>query len=48
MKRLLLILTLAGCSDPRLAAGIVIGADGVRVAPTLSGRVGGATVSVTP
>jgi hypothetical protein len=39
---------LAACSDPTLNAGLRISPDGVRVVPSLSGRVGGVGVAVTP
>jgi hypothetical protein len=47
MKPFLLtaLLVLAACTNPRLTTGIAIGTDGVAVYPTLSGEVGGATVS---
>jgi hypothetical protein len=50
MKPCLLIvfLPLAACTNPRLTAGIAIGTGGVAVYPTLSGEVGGATVSIQP
>jgi hypothetical protein len=45
---LIALLGLAACTDPRLSTGVVIGTDGVSVYPTLSGEIGGATVSVEP
>lgn len=50
MRRLalLLILSLSACADPRLNAGISIGAGGVSVTPSVSGRVGGVGVSISP
>ncbi|MCU0907014.1 MAG: hypothetical protein MUF73_06090 [Rhodobacteraceae bacterium] len=39
---------LAGCTDPRLNAGVSLGADGVSVYPSLSGRIGGLGVTVGP
>ncbi len=50
MRRLLLAaaLLLPGCADPRLNAGISVGAGGVSVYPSLSGRVGGVGVAVSP
>lgn len=50
MKSLVLaaILTLAGCSNPLVATNLTFGPDGVAANPTLSGRVGGATVTVDP
>ncbi len=43
-----LVLALAGCTDPRLNAGISVGAGGVSVYPSVSGRVGGVGVAVSP
>ncbi len=43
-----LALLLCACSDPALNAGISIGAGGVTVTPSVSGKVGGATVSISP
>ena len=45
---LLALLTLAGCSNPLLATNLTLGPDGVVANPTLSGRVGGATVTIDP
>ena len=45
---LIALLTLSACTDPTLTTAIAIGTDGVWVYPTLSGKVGGATVSVQP
>ena len=39
---------LSACADPRLNAGISIGAGGVSVTPSVSGRVGGLGVSISP
>jgi hypothetical protein len=39
---------LAACTDPRLNAGISLGPNGLRVVPSVSGQVGGATISVSP
>lgn len=40
---------LSGCmSDPRLNAGVSIGTGGVHVYPSISGRIGGARVAVSP
>lgn len=41
-------LLVAGCEDPRLNAGISLGAGGVSVYPSISGRVGGVGVAVGP
>lgn len=50
MKVLLLpaLLALCACSQPMLATNLVFAGDGVEVNPTLSGKVGGATVSIDP
>lgn len=50
MKPLLIValLGLAACTDPMLSTEMTIGNNGVSVNPTLSGRLGGATVSVQP
>jgi hypothetical protein len=45
---LCLVLVLGGCTDPRLNAGISVGAGGVSVYPSISGRVGGVGVAVSP
>lgn len=42
------LLLLAGCTDPTLSAGMVIGPDGLEVQPVLSGTVGGTGISVQP
>ena len=42
------LLLLAACSDPALHAGVRADGSGVTVYPALSGRVGGATVTVSP
>jgi hypothetical protein len=50
MKALLLplLLALAACSQPMLATNLVFDGNGVDVNPTLSGKVGGATVTIDP
>jgi hypothetical protein len=50
MKALLLplLLALAACSQPMLATNLVFDGNGVDVNPTLSGKVGGATVTIAP
>ncbi len=50
MSRLVifLILSLSGCIDPRLNAGISVGAGGVSVTPSVSGRVGGVGLTISP
>ena len=45
---LLALLALTGCTDPTLNAGFTFGTGGVSITPSVSGRVGGATVSVSP
>jgi hypothetical protein len=45
---LLALLVLAGCSNPLVATNLTFGPDGVRANPTLSGDVGGATVTIDP
>jgi hypothetical protein len=48
VKPLLLtaLFALSACADPKLTTTIAVGTDGVAVYPTLSGQIGGATVSV--
>lgn len=50
MKPLLLLvaLALAACSNPMLATNLAFGPDGMEVNPTLSGKVGAATVTIDP
>lgn len=44
-----LLAALPGCvTDPRMNAGVSLGTGGVSVYPSVSGRVGGARVSVSP
>lgn len=45
---IILMLVLAGCSDPSLHTGISITPNGVRVTPVASAKLGGATVSISP
>lgn len=46
---LALLAALAGCTTgPQLNAGLSIGPGGVSVYPSVSGRVGGARVSIAP
>lgn len=40
------LLTLSACTDPTLSTDLVLSNNGLSVKPTLSGNVGGATVSV--
>lgn len=42
------VLVLGACEDPRLNAGISLGAGGVSVYPSISGRIGGVGVAVGP
>ena len=44
----LFVLLLAACTDPRVNAGVSLGADGVSVTPSVSARLGGIGVSLTP
>jgi hypothetical protein len=50
MRPLLLaaLLALSACTDPMLSTEMQFGTGGVSVKPTLSGQVGGTTVSVEP
>ena len=50
MKALLLpaLLAFAACSHPMLATNLVFDGNGVEANPTLSGKVGGATVTIDP
>jgi hypothetical protein len=45
---LIAFLALSACVDPMLSAEMAVGTAGVTVSPTLSGSVGGATLSVQP
>lgn len=40
------LMALAACTDPTLSTELVFGTGGMSVNPTLSGELGGATVSV--
>ncbi|WP_415183315.1 hypothetical protein [Phaeovulum sp.] len=42
------LLALAACSDPSLHAGVSLDSGGVSVYPAVSGRVGGANITVSP
>jgi hypothetical protein len=44
----LCLIVVAGCTDPMLSAEMAVGTNGVSVNPTLSGDVGGVSVSVQP
>ncbi len=50
MKKLIFValLLLPACEDASLNAGISVGAGGVNVTPSVSGRVGGLGVAVSP
>ncbi|MFN4192541.1 MAG: hypothetical protein ACK4GM_04550 [Tabrizicola sp.] len=50
MKRWLLIplFALAACTNPMLATNLTFGTGGVAINPTLSGDIGGATVTIDP
>ncbi len=45
---LLVLAALAGCSNPLVATNLTFGPGGVQANPTLSGDVGGATVTIDP
>lgn len=45
---LLALVTLAACSNPLVATNLTFGPDRVEANPTLSGQVGGATVTIDP
>ncbi len=42
------VMGLAACTDPTLNTNLQIGPNGVKVTPSVSGRVGDVGVSVTP
>ena len=44
---LLLLTALTACTDPRLDAHLGIGPGGVSLTPSLSGRIGGARLSIS-
>jgi hypothetical protein len=44
----LVVALVAGCSDPALNARLRLGADGLQIAPSVSGRVGGLGIAVSP
>lgn len=50
MKKLavILMILLPSCQDPSLNIGASIGANGVSVSPSVSGRVGDVGVAVSP
>ena len=50
MKRLMAVALLltAACENPSLGIGATINSGGVSLSPTVSGRVGGVGVAVTP
>lgn len=45
---ILIALVLTACTDPRLNAGLSLGANGLSVTPSVSGKLGDGTVSFTP
>ena len=45
---LVTVLALAACKNPMLATNLTFGSGGVAVNPTLSGEIGGATVTIDP
>ena len=44
----LALAAIAACTNPMVATNLTFGTDGVEVNPTLSGKVGGATVTIDP
>ncbi len=44
---LLVLTALTACTDPYFGANLGIGPDGVRLTPSLSGRIGDARVSIS-
>lgn len=48
MKALLLpaLLALAACQNPMLSTNLTFGPNGVDVSPAVSGKIGGATVTI--
>ena len=47
LAAILLLTSLTACTDPRLGANFGFGARGVSVTPSLSGRFGGARISIS-
>ena len=47
LAALLLLTSLTACTDPRLGANIGIGPGGMSLSPSLSGRIGGARLSIS-
>lgn len=44
----LVLACVAGCTDPRLNAGLSLGADGLRVSPSVSAGLGGGRIAYSP
>ena len=44
----LMIAALSACTDPRLNAGLSLGADGLRVSPSVSAGLGGGRIAYSP
>jgi hypothetical protein len=47
LTALMLFTVLTACTDQHLGASLSFGSEGVSVSPTLSGRVGGALLSIS-
>ncbi len=47
LTALFLLTALTACTDPRIGANFGFGAQGLKVSPSLSGRVGGARLSIS-
>lgn len=47
LAALLILTTLTACTDPYFGATLGIGPDGVRLSPSLSGRIGDARLSIS-
>lgn len=47
LAALLLLASLTACTDPQFGAHLGIGPGGVSLSPSLSGRIGGARLSIS-
>ena len=47
LAALLVLTSLTACTDPRLGAKLGIGPGGMSLSPSLSGRIGGARLSIS-
>lgn len=45
---LIALFAVSACSSPMVATNLTFGPDGVEANPTLSGKLGGATVTIDP